>query len=96
MTKEQDSRRGHEAQRLLENEIFVEAMEGIRSAIVKSWEDAPIRDKEAHHELKLMLKLHKDLMANIERVVNSGKIADFEIASIRKREEQQAKVRRFG
>jgi hypothetical protein len=95
MTLEQESRRGFEAQRLLENEIFKEAFASVRASIFKTWEDAPIRDREAHHELKLMLKLLKDLEATITRVVNDGKKAQFEIETIKKRDEIARKVSRF-
>lgn len=95
MSLEQDSRRGHEAQRLLENEIFREAMDGIKDAIMQKWIDAPIADLQGQHELKLMHKIAQDFEANIIRVLKSGKMADFEIESIRKRDEMNRKIARF-
>lgn len=95
MTHEQESRRGHEAERILQNEIFREAMDGILDAILHKWMDCPIADIQGQHELKLMHKIAKDFEANITRVMKSGQMADFEIASIRKRDELKAKVKRY-
>lgn len=67
--------RGERAQALLKDEIFAEAIEQVRAGIVTAWSNAPIRDKEGHHELKLMLKLLDDVVRNIESVIDNGKIA---------------------
>jgi hypothetical protein len=79
MSLELDAARGQQAKFLLENPIYQEAIESVRSAIIAAWSDAPLRDTEGHHELKLMLKLLKDLEANINRAVNDGKLAQIEI-----------------
>lgn len=67
--------RGERAQALLRDEIFAEAIEQVRAGIVTAWSSAPIRDKEGHHELKLMLKLLDDVISNIESVISGGKLA---------------------
>lgn len=90
-----DIRRGEEAQRLLENPIFREAVDGIKAAIIEKWEICPIRDYEGQKELKLMLKLLNDLESNIIKVVSSGKIADFDLKSLRERDEMQRKLTRY-
>lgn len=95
MSLREESKRGEEARRLLENPLFREAIDGIKSAIVQKWQEAPIMDREGQHELKLMLKLANDFEANIIRVMNSGKVADFELESMRKRQELQDKVKRY-
>lgn len=75
MTQEEEYRRGEQARLILENEIYTEAFEGVRAALISKWEDAPIRDIEGQKELKLMLKLLKDVQANIQHVMNTGKLA---------------------
>jgi hypothetical protein len=79
MSLEKDSEKGLEAQQFLNNPVYIEAVRALRSTIHTAWENAPIRDVEGQHELKLMLKLLNDLEANIKRVVNDGKIAQIEI-----------------
>ena len=79
MSLENDINRAQQAKHLLDNPIYQESFKSVRDAIVKAWSDAPIRDVDGQHELKLMLKLLTDLENNIVRVVNDGKIAQIEI-----------------
>ncbi len=79
MSLELDVTRAQQAKHLLDNPIYQESIKSVREAIIKAWSDAPIRDIDGQHELKLMLKLLTDLENNILRVVNDGKIAQIEI-----------------
>lgn len=79
MSLELDVTRAQQAKHLLDNPIYQESIKSVREAIIKAWSDAPIRDVDGQHELKLMLKLLNDLENNILRVVNDGKIAQIEI-----------------
>ncbi len=78
---EEAIRKGAKAAALWADETFTEAREGVRAAIIRKWAEAPLRDREGQHELKLMLKLLDDLEANLQRVMNDGKKAahDLEI-----------------
>lgn len=87
--------KGNRADDLLKNEVFTEALANLRQAILNKWQECPIRDLEAQHELKLMVKLLADLEANIRAFVQDGKLAQFEIEQQRKRDEQRQKVRRY-
>lgn len=87
--------KGDKAEMLLSNEIFSEAMSNLRTAIVQKWSECPVRDKEAQHELKLMMKLLGDLEANIRVFVTDGKKARFELVEQRKREALKRKTQRF-
>ena len=75
MNKFEQAARGERAQALLNDEIFADAIEQVRAGIVTAWSNAPIRDRDGHHELKLMLKLLDDVVRNIESVIDNGKIA---------------------
>jgi hypothetical protein len=79
MKLEKDADRGRQADLLLDNPIYKEAFLAVREAIITQWEMTPIRDKEGQHELKLMLKLLKDLEANIRTVAATGKLARLDI-----------------
>ncbi len=72
------------AKQLVENPIYIEAMNALRDGIIAQWENCPIRDTEGQHELKLMLKLLNDLQLNISRVIDTGKLAEIEIERKRK------------
>lgn len=75
--KERDE--GYKAELLLDNPVYKDAMLKVKEAIITAWENAPIRDKDGQNELKLMLKLLKDLDANIKTVAETGKLAKIQI-----------------
>ena len=71
--------RAMQAKALLDNPIYQESFSVLRETLHNAWENAPIRDTEGHHELKLMLKLLGDLERNIKRIVDDGKLAHIDI-----------------
>lgn len=68
-----DKDRPAKARRLLEDPVFQEAFAGVEKAIHEKWAGTPLRDKDGAHELRLMLKLLRDVRKNIERVAQEGK-----------------------
>lgn len=79
MTTDDELKRGEQARQVVENEIYIEAWQGVRDTLIRKWEACPIRDKEGQHELKLMLKLLTDVRRNIETVMQTGQMAKIEI-----------------
>lgn len=75
----EEAQKGHEAEQLLEHPVFKEAIAAVRAGIINTWAEAPLRDREGAHELKLMLKLLNDVEANIKRVVDTGKMAGIQL-----------------
>jgi hypothetical protein len=71
--------RAEKAQRILKDELFLEAFENTRQAIFQKIEVTPIRDTEGLSQLRLCLKLLSDVRANLTKVLNDGKVAEFEI-----------------
>lgn len=79
MNLHEEVSRGRDAEQLLEHPIFKEAVTAVREGIINKWAEAPLRDKEGAHELKVMLKLLNDVEANIRQVVNTGKMASIQL-----------------
>lgn len=69
-----DIARGDAAQRILDDEIYRDAVATVRQNIFKKWADAPIRDAEGQHELKLMLHLLDSLESMLKTVMETGKL----------------------
>lgn len=67
--------RGERAERLLKDELLIEAFETIDSAIIEKWRNGPLRDQEGAHELRLLMKCLTDLKGYIKEVVQTGKLA---------------------
>ena len=78
------------AERLLADPLLTESFDAIRMAILDKIEAAPVRDRDGVHELKLMLKLLRDVRGNLEQAVRDGKFV-----TLRTRSEDEEKKRRF-
>lgn len=79
MNLERDLERGARAERLLNDPLFKESFALVEQAIHEAWAAAPIRDREAAHELKLQLHLLASVRANLEQALSDGKVAAEEI-----------------
>lgn len=76
MTDAQILRKADQAKSILENEAMRDAFAGVRAALLDKFEQCPIRDKEGQHEIKLMLKLLGDVRANLQSMIDSGKVIE--------------------
>lgn len=86
MTTSEELRRGEQARQLLQNELYVDSIEQVKQAIIDKWQQAPLRDREGHHELKLMLKLLGELTGYIQTTMETGKMAQIQLDSERKQQ----------
>lgn len=84
MSTSEELRRGEQARLLLQNEMYVDAVAQVKQAIIDKWMQAPLRDKEGHHELKLMLKLLGDLTGYISTAMETGKMASIQLEQERR------------
>lgn len=75
MNLERDIENGQRARRLLQDETLQAAKAEVERVIHEAWANAPIRDREGAHELKLMLKALSDVWALLEQAVASGSLA---------------------
>ena len=74
-----ESARGARARALLESEPFKNALEAVKSGIVRAWETSPVRDAEGQQYLRLMRKVLDDLIKHISDAADSGKMADIQL-----------------
>ena len=77
--------RAARAQAVLESDIYQEAWENTRAAIIQLIEKTPLSETETAEDLRRCLKLLRDVRANLELVLNQGKIASFRLAEEEKR-----------
>jgi len=74
--------RTNRAKSLLEDAELTAAFNGVRTALLERFEACPIRDIEGQHEIKLMLKLLSDVRANLQSVVDSGKVIEYNVSML--------------
>jgi hypothetical protein len=67
--------RGEHARRIVNDELYVEAWEKVRQAILAKFEASPVRDTEGREHLFKMLKALNDAKGALEQVMRDGKVA---------------------
>jgi hypothetical protein len=85
MSLEKDLTRGSKAEKLLKDKMLSEAFDAVRQAIFDRIEQTPLRDDEGLRDLRRMLKLLKDVRANLEAAVRDGKLAAEDLKLTRER-----------
>lgn len=93
MTDQQAAQRGIDAQRVLEAEVFKEAMNGLKSQIMAQWKECPVRDQEGQLLLLQMAKIADKFEGILTGMINTGRFAQNKIDLDSARNESTA--RRF-
>lgn len=76
-----EQQRAEHAKRIIEDEVFKQAFNEVESGIIAAWRDAPIRDTQGQHELKLMLTCLQNTRKCLENTLISGKLAEIETSA---------------
>ncbi|ANS04562.1 hypothetical protein [uncultured Mediterranean phage] len=79
MDLEKEQQRGHRAKQILEDEIFVEAIQKVSSELDQEWINSPIRDTEGRERIYMMKKMLNILLVQIKSVMETGKLASKQI-----------------
>jgi hypothetical protein len=74
--------RAEKAKALLENPEMAAAFAAVREMLLAKIEECPIRDRDGVHELKLQLKLLNDVRANLQSVIDTGKVIESRISML--------------
>jgi len=79
MDKDKEIQRGELAKRILEDPIFVEAVQKVSSELRQEWLSSPIRDTEGREKIYMMEKMLNVLLVQIKSVMETGKLASKQI-----------------
>lgn len=90
MSLEQQMIDADEAKRLIDNPVFKEAFQGVKSGIISAMESAPMGDEKTHNRLVIALQILGQIEKNITEKIQTGKLAEIEI-----KETLAQKVRQF-
>lgn len=66
--------RGVRAEKILKNELYVEAFAQVKAAIHEKIESSPVRDVEGREHLFKMLKALNDARGYLEQAMRDGKV----------------------
>ena len=75
MDLEKEKQRGQRAKQILEDELFVEATNIIKTNLYNEWINTPIRDSEGREKIFLMTRMFDGLLVQLKSVLETGKLA---------------------
>ena len=79
MDLEKEIQRGHRAKQILEDPIFVEALQKVSQELDQEWINSPIRDTEGREKIYMMKKMLNVLHVQLQSVLETGKLASKQI-----------------
>ncbi|MGH7745236.1 MAG: hypothetical protein ACREQ5_10625 [Candidatus Dormibacteria bacterium] len=85
MTDGELADRAVRATALLGDPLYRESWELTRAAIISLIEQTPLSEHDTAEDLRRCLKLLRDVRANLELVMNQGKIASFRLEEEKRR-----------
>ena len=97
MSDHKDVLKGREAQAVLDNAAFQQAMQTLKDSVAEQWKACPIRDREGQVLLLQLAKLTDKFEALLIGMVKSGEFAQRRIDLDRERDEPKLRqmARRF-
>ena len=69
-----DQQRGEQAKRILEDEIFVEAVQKIRQDLQIEWLNSDLQNTEQRENIFVMRRMLEVVLMQIQSVMETGKI----------------------
>ena len=91
MTPKQTEQRGIEATRILDSEVFKDAMSALDAQIVAQWKATPVIDKEGAMLLLQLAKIKAKFESVIVGMIETGKFATHQIDLDAERNESKAR-----
>lgn len=79
MDLDKEQQRGHRAKQILEDEIFVEAIQKVSAELDREWINSPVRDTEGREKIYMMKRMLNVLLVQLQSVMETGKLASKQI-----------------
>lgn len=87
--------RGVRAQRLLEDELLIEAFKALEDAYTQGWRSTTIDDVSAREKLFLAINIVGKVKDHLSKAVSDGKLAQAELKAINDAAERKKLFRRY-
>lgn len=81
MTDLEHTVRGDEADRLLANPIYKEAIGRVKDGIINSMQQSPLGDEKTHNRLVIALQLLGQIEKSIKEIAETGKLTRIQVES---------------
>lgn len=79
MTEKEEVIRGHQAEDLLNNPLFKDAINAVRDGIVSNLANSPLGDEKTHNRLAIALQIVNQIEKQLKDHVATGKMASLQI-----------------
>ena len=79
MDLDKEQKRGDKAKQILEDEIFVEAIQKVSAELDQEWINSPVRDTEGREKIYMMKRMLNVLLVQLQSVMETGKLASKQI-----------------
>ena len=79
MELEKEQQRGQQAKRILEDPIYVEAIQKVSQELDQEWINSPIRDTEGREKIYMMKKMLNVLHVQMKSVMETGTLASKQV-----------------
>jgi hypothetical protein len=71
----EEVKRGEQAAKILDNPIYVEAIDKVREGLISSMANSPLGDEKTHNKLVIALQLLNQINKQLTDVMQTGKLA---------------------
>lgn len=71
--------RANQAQMVLDNPAFRDAVNTVRQRYIDAWQKAPLQDKDGQHYIRVLLAAHDSIVSQIEQTMRSGQMAEISL-----------------
>ncbi len=71
--------RANQAQQVLDNPVFRDAVVKIRQRHIDTWLRVDLRDREGQQFIRVMLAAHDSIVAYLEQTMRSGQMAEISL-----------------
>ena len=71
----EEVKRGEQASQILDNPIYVEAINKVRESLIASMANSPLGDEKTHNKLVIALQLLNQINKQLTDVMQTGKLA---------------------
>jgi hypothetical protein len=71
----EEVKRGEQAAKILDNPIYVEAIDKVREGVISSMANSPLGDEKTHNKLVIALQLLNQINKQLTDVMQTGKLA---------------------
>jgi hypothetical protein len=77
----EEVKRADRAEEVLNNPLFIEAVDKVRTGIIHSMAESPLGDAQTHNRLVIALQLLSQIEKQLQSVVQTGQMAKMQVNS---------------